>query len=321
MRELVMKYKAEKVYHEEMVKMPLVDLKVLEVYHKSKDEQESRLKMNLELLKKEKCYVKPNKAWWFCLRMLEALGVRDKECDIDGSRASTIHFQSKGLNMRQRRWIELFSDYGCETKYHMGKVNIVVDAWRKKGGVKPRRVRDICDVRTLIMEEAHAMKYSFCPEDEIGESKMIGLEIEQETTKVVVIKERLKEAKDRVVRFGKKGKLALGFFARLSEGNWNLLCIRHVCEDDMTYCETQMDLASQAGQSCVETCVTAGYDPSWMIVIIRTARLLSIIWVIISIDIGRKARSVVDFESRINTRLVELDSKFLNNPNDYVFKA
>nr|GEV70314.1 reverse transcriptase domain-containing protein [Tanacetum cinerariifolium] len=43
---------------------------------------------------------------------------------------------------------------------------------------------------------------------EIGESKMIGLEMEQETTKVVVIKERLKEAKDRVVRFGKKGKLA-----------------------------------------------------------------------------------------------------------------
>nr|GEX23093.1 hypothetical protein [Tanacetum cinerariifolium] len=105
MRELVMKYKAEKVCHEEMVKMPLVDLKVLEVYTKSKEEHESHLKMNLELLKKEKCYVKPNKA-------------------------------------------------------------------------------------------------------EIGESKMIGLEMEQETTKVVVIKERLKEAKDRVVRFGKKCELA-----------------------------------------------------------------------------------------------------------------
>nr|GEV99880.1 retrovirus-related Pol polyprotein from transposon TNT 1-94 [Tanacetum cinerariifolium] len=45
-------------------------------------------------------------------------------------------------------------------------------------------------------------------EAEIRESKMIGLELEQETTKVVVIKERLKEAKDRVVRFGKKGELA-----------------------------------------------------------------------------------------------------------------
>nr|GEY79863.1 reverse transcriptase domain-containing protein [Tanacetum cinerariifolium] len=32
---------------------------------------------------------------------------------------------------------------------------------------------------------------------EIGESKTIGIETEQEMTKVVVIKERLKEAKDR----------------------------------------------------------------------------------------------------------------------------
>ncbi|GKB51857.1 hypothetical protein Tco_0902610 [Tanacetum coccineum] len=61
MRELVVKYKAEKVCHEEMVKMPLVDLKVLEVYMKSKKEHESYLKMNLELLKKEKCHMKPNK--------------------------------------------------------------------------------------------------------------------------------------------------------------------------------------------------------------------------------------------------------------------
>ncbi|GJZ44983.1 hypothetical protein Tco_0592579 [Tanacetum coccineum] len=52
MRELVVRYKAEKVCHEEMVKMPLVDLKVLEVYTKSKEEHESHLKMSLELLKK-----------------------------------------------------------------------------------------------------------------------------------------------------------------------------------------------------------------------------------------------------------------------------
>nr|GEY28079.1 hypothetical protein [Tanacetum cinerariifolium] len=56
------------------------------------------------------------------------------------------------------------------------------------------------DVRTLITEEAHATKYSVRPGAEIGESKMIGLEMEQETTKVVVIKERLKEAKDRQER-------------------------------------------------------------------------------------------------------------------------
>nr|GEX44620.1 putative reverse transcriptase domain-containing protein [Tanacetum cinerariifolium] len=61
----------------------------------------------------------------------------------------------EGLNMRQRRWMELVSDYGYETKYHMGKENIVVDAWRRKRGVKPRRVRDIC--RTIQAEISEKM--------------------------------------------------------------------------------------------------------------------------------------------------------------------
>ncbi|GKA49165.1 putative reverse transcriptase domain-containing protein [Tanacetum coccineum] len=34
-------------------------------------------------------------------------------------------FDQKELNMHQRRWLELFSDYECEIKYHPGKANIV----------------------------------------------------------------------------------------------------------------------------------------------------------------------------------------------------
>ncbi|GJV65889.1 putative nucleotidyltransferase, ribonuclease H, partial [Tanacetum coccineum] len=37
-------------------------------------------------------------------------------------------FDQKELNMRQRRWLELFSDYECEIKYHPGKANVVADA-------------------------------------------------------------------------------------------------------------------------------------------------------------------------------------------------
>ncbi|GKE12312.1 putative reverse transcriptase domain-containing protein, partial [Tanacetum coccineum] len=33
-------------------------------------------------------------------------------------------FDQKELNMRQRRWIELFSDYDCEIRYHPGKANV-----------------------------------------------------------------------------------------------------------------------------------------------------------------------------------------------------
>ncbi|GJW94192.1 putative reverse transcriptase domain-containing protein [Tanacetum coccineum] len=36
-------------------------------------------------------------------------------------------FDQKELNMRQRRWIELFSDYDCEIHYHPGKANVGFD--------------------------------------------------------------------------------------------------------------------------------------------------------------------------------------------------
>ncbi|GJU85493.1 putative reverse transcriptase domain-containing protein [Tanacetum coccineum] len=50
-------------------------------------------------------------------------------------------FDQKELNMRQRRWIELLSDYECEIKYHLGKANVVADSLRRKERLKPRRVR------------------------------------------------------------------------------------------------------------------------------------------------------------------------------------
>ncbi|GJU61119.1 putative reverse transcriptase domain-containing protein, partial [Tanacetum coccineum] len=50
-------------------------------------------------------------------------------------------FSQKELNMRQRRWIELFSDYDCEICYHPGKANVVANALSRKERVKPKRVR------------------------------------------------------------------------------------------------------------------------------------------------------------------------------------
>nr|GEV72611.1 putative reverse transcriptase domain-containing protein [Tanacetum cinerariifolium] len=52
-------------------------------------------------------------------------------------------FSQKELNMRQRRWIELFSDYDCHIRYHPGKANVVTDALSRKERVKPKRVRAI----------------------------------------------------------------------------------------------------------------------------------------------------------------------------------
>ncbi|GJW81523.1 putative reverse transcriptase domain-containing protein [Tanacetum coccineum] len=41
-------------------------------------------------------------------------------------------FDQKELNMHQRRWLELFSDYECEIKYHHGKANVVANALSRK---------------------------------------------------------------------------------------------------------------------------------------------------------------------------------------------
>ncbi|GKD56212.1 hypothetical protein Tco_1289599, partial [Tanacetum coccineum] len=47
----------------------------------------------------------------------------------------------KELNIRQRRWIELFSDCDCKIRYHPGKANVVADVLSRKERVKPKRVR------------------------------------------------------------------------------------------------------------------------------------------------------------------------------------
>ncbi|GJY38432.1 putative reverse transcriptase domain-containing protein [Tanacetum coccineum] len=76
-------------------------------------------------------------------------------------------FDQKELNMRQRRWLELFSDYECEIKYHPGKANVVADALTQGEAFKDENViaegLNVGGVRTKIMDEAHKTRYSVNP--------------------------------------------------------------------------------------------------------------------------------------------------------------
>ncbi|GJY00111.1 putative reverse transcriptase domain-containing protein [Tanacetum coccineum] len=97
----------------------------------------------------------------------------------------------KELNMRQRQWTEMLSDYEYEIKYHSGKANVVEDALTHGKASKDLKapaewlrglerhfeqradgeiyffdriwIPSIGDVRKLIMDEAHTSRYSVHP--------------------------------------------------------------------------------------------------------------------------------------------------------------
>ncbi|GJV70824.1 putative reverse transcriptase domain-containing protein [Tanacetum coccineum] len=132
------------------------------------------------------------------------LKIHEKNYTTHDLELGAVHiFDQKELNIRQRRWIELFSDYDCEIRYHPGKANVVADALSRKELMKPRRARVMSEaskdvntptevlrgldkqferkedgglyfveriwvpaygnLRTLIMNEAHATNYSVHP--------------------------------------------------------------------------------------------------------------------------------------------------------------
>ncbi|GJY60620.1 putative reverse transcriptase domain-containing protein, partial [Tanacetum coccineum] len=60
--------------------------------------------------------------------------------DLDHKSLQHI-LDQKELNIRQRRWLEVLSDYDCEIRYHPRKANVVADSLRRKERIKRLRVR------------------------------------------------------------------------------------------------------------------------------------------------------------------------------------
>ncbi|GJV50569.1 putative reverse transcriptase domain-containing protein [Tanacetum coccineum] len=79
------------------------------------------------------------------------LRVHEKNYTTHDLELGAVHIlDQKELNIRQRQWLELLSDYDCEIRYHLGKANVVVDALSRKERIKPLRVRAL--VMTISLD-------------------------------------------------------------------------------------------------------------------------------------------------------------------------
>nr|GEU95973.1 hypothetical protein [Tanacetum cinerariifolium] len=59
------------------------------------------------------------------------------KCTVFTDHKSLQHIlDQKELNIRQRYWLELLSDYDCKIRYHLGKANVVADALSRKERIK-----------------------------------------------------------------------------------------------------------------------------------------------------------------------------------------
>ncbi|GJU51012.1 reverse transcriptase domain-containing protein [Tanacetum coccineum] len=97
------------------------------------------------------------------------------KCVVFTDHKSLQHIlDQKDLNMRQRRWIELLSDYDCEIRYHPGKANVVADALSRKERIEPLRVRALVmtiglDLPSRILEaQKEAVKVENIEAEDIG---------------------------------------------------------------------------------------------------------------------------------------------------------
>ncbi|GKA12122.1 putative nucleotidyltransferase, ribonuclease H [Tanacetum coccineum] len=98
---------------------------------------------------------------------------RTKNVICTGHKSLQHIFDQKELNMHQRRWIELFSDYECEIRYHPGKANVVADALSRKERVKPKRVRAMAMTiqsgvkRMILAAQSEAFKEENAPAERL----------------------------------------------------------------------------------------------------------------------------------------------------------
>nr|GEW25928.1 hypothetical protein [Tanacetum cinerariifolium] len=94
----------------------------------------------------------------------------ETKCTVFTDHKSLQHIlDQKELNMRQRRWLELFSDYDCEIRYHPGKANILEAQIEAQ---KPNNIKNE-DVGGMIRKDI--------PKEKLEPRKALGTSLDMST--------------------------------------------------------------------------------------------------------------------------------------------
>nr|GFB37056.1 putative reverse transcriptase domain-containing protein [Tanacetum cinerariifolium] len=128
------------------------------------------------------------------------------KCIVFTDHKSLQHIlDQKKLNMRQRHWLELLSDYDCEIHYHPGKANVVADALSRKERIKPLRVRALVMtigldlLKQILGAQTEAKKTENLKKEDVG-----GMLIENLKDPEKFKKEKLEPRTDRTLCFNNK---------------------------------------------------------------------------------------------------------------------
>nr|GEW02010.1 hypothetical protein [Tanacetum cinerariifolium] len=199
------------------------------IYSKNKKEHKEHLKAMLELLKKEEWFIEGFLKIAKSMTKLTQKGVKfdwgekqeaafqllkQKLCSalilvlLEGSGDFVVYcnashkgldhkslqhiLDQKELNMRQRRWLELLSDYDCEIRYHPGKANVVADALSQKKQIKPIRVQALVMIigleqpKQILNAQTEAQKPKNVKNEDVGGmlkslQKALGISLDMST--------------------------------------------------------------------------------------------------------------------------------------------
>ncbi|GJX25312.1 putative reverse transcriptase domain-containing protein [Tanacetum coccineum] len=97
------------------------------------------------------------------------------KCTVFTNHKSLQHIlDQKKLNMRQRHWLELLSDYDCDIRYHPGKANVVADVLSHKEQIEPLRVQALVMtigldlLKQILKAQIEALKPENLEKEDVG---------------------------------------------------------------------------------------------------------------------------------------------------------